>query len=443
MICHVIQLFIGCYVHATKEPMMPKKPISNRLNRRFFLKSSSVMMALPAMESFGEANVEKEGAENFVAVGTYLGYYAKGFYPEKVGKLDKLSKTLEPLNDLKHKFTVFSGFDHRATNGHDSWTNFLCGQFHKTYSLDQLIADEIGQGTRYPSIELSAGAGESSSEMSFIKEGIALPMIQRPSVFYKKLFMSKQDVKYAKYILETGQSSLDFVYQDAKSLANNLTARDRQKMDEYFSSLRGVEKRMKQSLASFDKPIPKTTYKLPAFDPLTPNLQLEAEDLMYDLMTLALDTKSTKVLSLFIHGLGQVFTIDGRTLSTGYHGLSHHGNDPVLVNDLMTVDKGHVRCLSRFLKQLEEKKDTQGKSLLDKTIVLMGTGMGDASRHYNGDLPTIVAGGGFKHGYHIHEDRQAPNAAKLGNVYVSILNKLGLEIDHFSNARGNLGERFC
>ncbi len=420
-----------------------KNFVNLKLDRRRFLKSSSVLMALPAMESFGEDARPSEGPKNFVAVGTYLGYYAKGFYPEKTGPLNELSKTLEPLKHLKDKFTVFSGFDHRSPGGHDNWSNFLCGQFARSYSLDQMIADEIGQNTRFPSIELSAGAGESSAEMSFIKEGIALPMIQRPSVFYKKLFMSKKDLNYAKYILTTGQSSLDFIYSDAKSLSNHLTARDRQKLDEYFSSLRGMEKRLKQNLDSLDKPIPKTNYKLPAFDPLTPNLQLEAEDLMYDLMTLALDTNSTRVLSLFIHGLGQVFTIDGRTLSTGYHGLSHHGNDPVMVKDLMTVDRAHVRCLTRFLDQLKAKKNPEGKSLLDNTIVMMGTGMGDASRHFNGDLPTIVAGGGFNHGSHIHENPKDTESVKLGSVYVSIMNKLGIKKDTFSNAKGNLGERFC
>lgn len=413
------------------------------LQRGLFLKSSMGIMALPALESFGASTGGLKGPENFVAIGTYLGFYAKGLYPEKSGKLTQLSKTLEPLNEFKNQMTVFSGFDHKAPAGHDNWSNFLCGQYPKTYSLDQMIADEIGRDTRFPSIELTAGAGESRAEMSFIKEGIALPMIQRPSVFYKMLFMSKQDVNYAKHILTTGKSSLDFIHQDAKLLSKGLTQRDQHKLDEYFSSLRGLEKRMTQKLKSFDKPIPKTHYKMPNFDPLTPNLQLEAEDLMYDIMTLALDSNSTRVLSMFIHGLGQVFTIDGRTLSSGYHGLSHHGNDPVMVKDLMAIDRAHMRCLSRFVKQLSEKKDSEGRTLLDKTIVMMGTGMGDASRHSNSDLPTVVLGGGFNHGHQIRQNRKDLKSKNLGSVYVSIMNKLGIETDRFSNGFGNMGEVFC
>lgn len=423
---------------------MQKMPKNKGLQRKTFLNSALGVMALPALESFADNKIyQKNRAENFVAAGTYLGYYAKGFYPENPGQLDQLSVTLQPLDEFKSQMTVFSGFDHRAPGGHDNWSNFMCGQYPKSYSLDQMIADEIGQNTRFPSIELGVGAGESKAEMSFIKEGIALPMIQRPSVFYKMLFMSKQDVHYAKHILKTGQSSLDFIYQDAKLFSKGLTHRDQMKLDEYFSSLRGLEKRMAQKLRSFDKPIPKTSYKMPTFDPLTPNLQLEAEDMLYDLITLALDTNSTRVLSMFIHGLGQVFTIDGRTLSSGYHGLSHHGNDPVMVRDLMAIDRAHVRCLSRFVRMLSEKKDPQGRTLLDKTIVMMGTGMGDASRHSNSDLPTVILGGGFNHGKHIHQDRKQKNSKLLGSVYVSIMNKLGIQAERFSSAQGNMGGVFC
>lgn len=407
--------------------------------RRTFLRSTSACLSLPVLESLANVTKHKKNSKNFIAIGTYLGFYAKGFYPQKPGPLKDLSPTLKPLEQSRKDISIFSGLDHRSLNGHEAWSNFLSGHYPNTYSLDQKIADHIGQKSRFPSIELTAGAGEALSKMSFTKQGINLPMINRPSVFYKMLFMSKTDLKNAQHILKTGKSSLDFVYQDAKRLSQSLSKRDVHKLDEYFSSLRSVEKRMGQMLNNLSKPLPKTSYKLPSYDPITPNLQLEAEDLMYDLMTLALDSESTRVISMFIHGLGQVFTIDGETLKTGYHGLSHHGNNPDMIADLMKIDRAHVTCLARFIKQLSEKKDEQGKRLLDKTIILFGTGMGDASRHSNRDLPMVVAGGGLKHGKH-HSFKSNQDHIKLGSLYITIMQQLGMNVDTFSNAKHNLNQ---
>lgn len=154
---------------------------------------------------------------------------------------------------------------------------------------------------------------------------------------------------------------------------------------------------------------------------------------MFDLMALALQTDSARVATLFIAGLGQVFTLDGQTLQAGYHALSHHGNDPDLIRDLIRVETEHMRCLDRFLTQLKQKTDHEGQPLLDSTVVMFGTGMGDASRHSNRDLPTLVAGGGFKHGQHIAGDLK-DDSLLLGDVFISILKQMGIETDRFSNA---------
>ena len=206
--------------------------------------------------------------------------------------------------------------------------------------------------------------------------------------------------------------------------------------------MRAVEKRMGQQLKIINDPIPQPDYQLPDFDPITPNLQMEAESIFYDLMTLAIESESSRVMSLFLDGLGQVFSIDGRALGAGYHGLSHHGNDPAMIRDLITIETAHIHCLARFLKQLEEKKTAGGKSLLDDTIVLVGTGMGDASRHSNRNLPTLVAGGGFKHQGHLAFDHKSSSSPLLGDLYLTIMQKMGLEVDQFSNATKNLNEKF-
>ncbi|MBG89750.1 MAG: hypothetical protein CMO80_23015 [Verrucomicrobiales bacterium] len=412
-------------------------------DRRSFLRAAGVSLALPALESFSGpalAASNSAKAKNIVCIGTYLGFYQNAFFPKQSGRDYELPALLKPLADHRDEFTVFSGLDHRAPNGHGAWNNFLCGQNPGSYSLDQQIADQIGQDSRYPSIQLSAG--KVSRTMSHTKQGVALPMIQRPSVFYGKLFASPEDRARNEYLLRSGHSSLDVVLDDAKRLVNSVSSSDKAKLTEYFDSLREVEKRMGHQIKSVNDPIPETNYKLPGYDPVAPTLQLEAENLMYDLMALALETDSTRVMSLFIGGLGQVFTINGETLQAGYHALSHHGNDPDAIADLIKVETEHMRCLNRFLTQLKSKTNAQGQPLLDSTIVLLGSGMGDASRHANSNLPTLVAGGGFEHGQHIAVDRKAKDAPLLGDLYLSLMQQLGMETDRFSNASRNLNHLF-
>lgn len=404
------------------------------------------MIALPSLESIAapltKAAATTKGAKNLVSIGAYLGWHQNAFFPKEVGKGYTLPPTLAPLADHQDDFTVFSGLDHRAPNGHGAWSNFLCGNTPKAYSMDQIVADQIGQKSRFPSVQLTAGTGEGSKNMSFTKQGIGLPMTQRPSVFYKELFMSEADKARMEYMLRSGKSSLDLVLEDAMRLQKAVPKNDGEKLEEYFDSMRSVEKRMERQISQINDPLPTTDYKLPDSDPITPNLLMEAEVLMYDLMALAIETDSSRVLSFFIDGLGQVFSFDGQPLRSGYHGLSHHGNDPEMIRDLVSIESTHMHCLSGFLDQLKEKKRPDGKSLLDETIILVGTGMGDASRHSNANLPTMVAGGGFNHGSHIAIDSAKPDAPLLGDLYITLMQRLGVETNEFSNANRNLNHLF-
>jgi hypothetical protein len=411
-----------------------------RFGRRGFLRGGASVIALPALEAFTALAAPPAGPRNFVAVGTYLGWHQNAFFPKQTGHDYEPSPTLAPLSGFRDRFTVFSGLDHRAPNGHAAWSNFLCGMNPGSWSLDQMIADATGEQSRYPSIELTAGSGEGPQAMSFTKQGVGLPQIDRPSVLYRKLFASDADRARTDYLLESGGSSLDMVLDDAVRLQRSLGRRDREKLDEYFDSLRAVEKRMARQRAALDQPAARTAYKLPDYDPITPNLQIEAEGILYDLMALALESGQTRVITLFLHGLGQVFSLDGRQLVAGYHGLSHHGNDPVMIRDLVAIETAHMHCLAGFLEQLQAKKTPDGKTLLDDTIVLVGTGMGDASRHSNTNLPILVAGGGFRHGGHVAIDPMRPNAPLLGDLYITLMQRLGVETDRFSNATSNMNE---
>lgn len=414
---------------------------SNSLSRRQFLKAPGISLALPALESFAVSTPATDAkAKNIVCIGTYLGFHQPAFFPKQPGRNYEFSTLLKSIAEHREHFTVFSGLDHRAPNGHGAWNNFLCGQTPNAYSLDQIIADQIGQQSRFSSIQLSAG--KASRTMSHTRQGVALPMIQRPSVLYGKLFASPEDRARNEYLLRSGRSALDAVLEDAKRLQNSVSAADKAKLGEYFDSLRAVERRIGRQIESADEPVPETSYQLPDYDPVAPTLQLEAENIMYDLMALALESESTRVMSLFIGGLGQVFTIQGETLQAGYHALSHHGNDPDAISDLIKVEIEHMNCLNRFLDQLNSKKDAEGRSLLETTIVLLGTGMGDASRHANSNLPTLVAGGGFQHGQHIAVDSKAHSPLLLGDLYISLMQQLGLEAGEFSNASRNLNHLF-
>ena len=418
----------------------------NNTNRRQFLASTMATIGLPVLESFAGNIKPTAKPKTFVAIGSFFGWYRKEFYPKEVGKNYTIPNIIMPIAKHRDDFTIFSGLDHRAKNGHDGWVNFLCGKNLGDYSLDQKIADAIGQKSRFPSLQLAVGGvenggGSIAGKTSFTKQKIPLPMMRRPSVLYSQLFVSESDKKRAEYILRSGKSSLDYVLEDAKHLQNNVSKADHDKLEEYFHSVRSVEKRLNQKIASVDDVIAQTDYRLPdsGSDPISSSMMMEAAPLMYDLMALAVETEAAPVMSLMLNGLGAVFTIDGVPLKVGYHSLSHHGNKPEMIRDLLKIECELMKHFNHFLTDLKEKKDAQGNPLLDSTVVLLGTGMGDASRHANNNLPALVAGGGFDHGSHVALD---PNEYLLGDLYITLMNKMGVKANSFSNASRSLNEVF-
>lgn len=415
--------------------------------RRAFLKTSGLTLALPllqqsesgAAEELSPSGSHSSPAKRLICVGSNLGLYRPAFYPEATGTEYEMTPLLAELQDHRDSFTVFSGFDHRAGNGHKNWDNYLCGKTVGSESLDQIAASKLCASNRLPSMQLCAG-DIPQQKMAFTKAGVPLPMVNRPSVIFNRLFASDEDRARSQHLLKSGRSALDLVRQDARILEQSVGKEDRQKLQEYFSSLRSLENRMTRQLDHLADDSVEVDYQLPEFDPIAPTLMLECEQMMFDMMKLALQTDATRVSTLFIAGLGQVFTLEGQTLQAGYHALSHHGNDPDLIRDLIRVEKQHMKCLNRFLSDLKSATDENGQPLLDSTVVMFGTGMGDASRHSNRDLPTLVAGGGLQHGQHFSADPSANDGQLLGHVYVSILQQLGIEAGSFSNASGRVAD---
>src|SRR5438067_12223704 len=235
--------------------------------------------------------------------------------------------------------------------------------------------------------------------------------------------------------LETGQSILDAVAGQAKELQRTVGARDRDRLDQYFTSVRDLEQRLQMSREWERKPKPKVNVPVP-LDPADPKAYMEKVRLMYDMARLAFETDSTRSVSLLLDSVnspaiefGDVKTDDG------YHNLSHHGKSASKLAQLKAIDEWHMRLLSNLfaeLKAVREEDDT----LLDRTMILYGTNLGNANTHVTTNLPTLFAGGGFKHGRHLAFDQD--HNYPLPNLFVSMLQRFGLETDKFASSTGTM-----
>ena len=413
-------------------------------DRRTFLTGAGISLALPMLETLAPRKAlaadEMSQPQRLVCAGVYLGFYQDHFFPEQTGHGYEFSPVLRPIERFRDEMTIFSGLDHRGRNGHEGWRAWMSGFATGSVSMDQLVADRIGHHTRFDSLQLTCGSPPGGVKISYTREGVALPMIGRPSVLYHTLFRSGSDKARMAYLLNSNHSVLDGLMDEARAMERQITKRDRGKLGEYLASVRDVEKKLQKQQLWLDKPTPKVDYPLPEFDPVAPDVAFECETIMYDLMALALTTDSTRVMSFLIPGWSQVFTINGRKLSAGYHALSHHGNDPATIMEYDQVGREHLKRLKSFLDKLESNKDAHGRPLLDSTVVVYGSGMGDANTHDNTNLPTLIVGGGLRHGQHHRIDRNASNPRLLGDLYLTLMNRFGVEADEFAGANSNMNE---
>lgn len=412
------------------------------MNRRDLLKTSFLGFALPMLESFADNKPNTNNAVRLACIGHWLGIYTPAFFPKKPGRTYEMTRLLKPLKNLRQDYSVFSGLDHRCSHGHKSWNNFLCGTDGRTVSLDQLIADKIGQQSRYKSLPITCGKKPAEAAMNITKSGIVLPMINRPSVLFNMLFASATDIARRKYEIDSGRSVLDCVLQDVKDLNRQVSQNDKGKLNDYFSAVRDVEKNVNKRRAWLDKPAKKTDFQMPKHDPMATELLFECEKLMFDLMALAFESDSTKLCTYLGPGNQQVFRLDGELLSTSYHGLSHHGNTPSSIEEFTKINYQHMTNLAYFIDKLKERKDAQGRPLLDTTIVYFGSGLGNANTHSTSNVPVLVAGGGFKHGTHHAIERDKSSSPVLGQLFVTFMQQLGMKVNSFANAKGNMNEYF-
>ena len=422
--------------------------MSKRMNRRTLLRGTSgALLALPYLDAMAAPVARSEAPMRMVCVGLNFGFVPQLFFPEQTGRDYELTDRLKPLRKLRDDFTVFSGLDHgvNAQGGHGGVHAYLSGVLSKNsagmseanISIDQKAAQLVGARTRYPSLQLASG-NDPNNMISWSASGVAIPPVAKVETIYNLLFQ-KVDPKQRNGIqaeLADRTSILDLVKTDADYLKRKVGARDRQKLDRYFDSVREVENRLVQSSQWLDEPKPVVDYGLPAG---ANSLEfVKRVPLYYDLMSLALQTDSTRVITLGLADIGANF--GGFDISRGYHQLTHHGKVPEYITELSIIEQFHMEQLARFLTQLKEVDEPNGKTLLDNSMVLFGSGMGNASAHSNKDLPLLLAGGGFRHGEHksYFKGEGQKTASLAGNLFVSMLQRFGVETDSFGTASSTL-----
>jgi hypothetical protein len=413
------------------------------MNRRNFLRAAGVTLALPVLEHFLPRGYAAAGAQpirRMVCMNTTLGIYPGHFFPTAAGKDFESTPYLDVLKAHREQMTVFSGVSHPDVDGgHSTEASFLTAaprpgssSFRNTISLDQWVAEKLAAATRVNSLILTSGEG--SASISFNRSGVMLPADYKPSVVFKRLFIdgTAREVEQQVARMRDGQSIMDVVLDQTKRLQKQVGTQDRERLDQYFTSVREVEQRLKKSEEWAQKPKPKVEAKPP--EDITNRLDLIGRTrLLYDLIHLAFQTDSTRLSTVTLMGFNAVPVIDG--VDQDWHNLSHHGKDPAKIAELRLVEAAQFGALNDFLTKLKATPD-QGGTLLDHTMVLYGANLGNAASHDNKNMPMALFGGGFKHAGHLAFDQQ--NNTAIGKIFVSMLQRLGFETDQFASGKGRL-----
>lgn len=409
------------------------------LSRRLFLRASGAALALPFLDTMRPAfGATAEPPRRLLAICTNLGVLERHFYPAQAGRDFALTPYLEPLKDFRDRFTVFSGTSHPdVTGGHSAEATFLTAaphpgtaSFRNSISLDQYAAERIGHLTRVSALPLVV-AKSGNQSLSFTSSGVMLPAERSPAQVFKALFIAGDAASVERQVedLRTGRSILDAVASRAATLRKQLGDADRERLDQYFTSVREVERRLLIAEEWERKPKPKVDVPVPKDG----EYLLEKLGAMFDLAQLAFATDSTRLITLFIKLDGFSEHIPG--VSSESHNLSHHVGREDKLAQLKSLELAEFRQLAALLAKLQSAKEGDA-TLLDRTQVLYGSNLGNGNNHDTKNLPVLLAGGGYKHGQHLAFDKM--NNYPLPNLYVSILQRLGLEATKFASSTGTM-----
>ncbi len=435
-------------------PAAPFVSTHRPLSRRRFLHGTGIALSLPFLESMlptfarGATASSSPLAPNakprrMLGICNNLGLLGDQFFPKGAGRDYEASPYLAELQPHRNDFTIFSGVSHpNVDGGHPADVCFLTAaphpgssSFRNTISLDQHIAEHIGTLTRFPSLTLAVNTRTRS--LSWTGTGVAIPPEDKAADVFKQLFLQGSPAQVAAQIrkLDTGRSILDTVAGQAKELQRNATARDRDRLDQYFTSVRDLEHRLQASQGWESRPKPVVHAPMPD-DPGGPEAYMKKVKIMYDLARLAFETDSTRAITLMLDGVSTpVMEIENATIKDGYHNLSHHGKSEDKRAQLKAIDHWHMKLLAGLIADLKAVREAED-TLLDRTMVLYGSNFGDANAHTCFNLPTIFAGGGFRHGQHLAFS--ATQNYPLPNLYVSMLQRMGIETDRFASSTGTM-----
>lgn len=415
---------------------------TTRVSRRQFLRAAGVTLTLPMLDAMTHRQVKAAASEpprRMICINTTLGLHTPNLFPTQAGRDYELTPYLEPIKEFRDELTVFSGLSHpEVDGGHPAELCYLTSaphpradNFKNTISLDQFAIEQLVPDTRFGSLVL---ASSSSRGLSCTRSGVPIPAEERPSRVFKSMFVdgTPNEIKAQVQRLKQGQSIMDTVLGEAKDFQKGLGKQDRQKLDEYFSSVREVEQRMVKAQDWTRRPKPRVDAKPPT--DIATAVEVPARvRLMIDLMHLALQTDSTRFITFALNGLNAVPVIPGVTQD--WHNLSHHGQDPAKLAELRVIEVQQIQLFGELLTKLKSTRE-EGGTLLDRTIVMFGSNLGNASSHDNKNLPILVAGGGFRHGQHIAFDPK--KNPPLSNLYVQFLRRLGADVNAFGSSNGTI-----
>jgi len=411
-----------------------------KLERRTFLRSTGVAMALPWLESMQPAWAKEQAPpKRMVLICNTLGLHAPALFPKKTGAGYELTDYLSIIKAHRKDFTLFSGLSHPQQGGeHQCEMTWLSAApnpgmdgFRNSISIDQYAAEKLGYVTRFPSVSLSS---DRVISQSYTGSGVMIPAEQRPSRMFAKMFLSgkPEEIARQKQKLAEGRSVLDELLSQTKILLKNAPAADRERLQEYFESVRTAEKNLAEEQVWFDRPKPEVQAKAP-LDVHDKTDLIGRIRLLFNLVPLIIQTDSSRVISVVIqnnHGVPQVEGVDSE-----HHNLSHHGRDPKRIQQLLKIERAIMGCFDEFLTAMKAKREAGG-TLLDNTTTLFGSNLGNASAHDPRNNPILLAGGGLKHGRYLAHD--AKNNTPLCNLFVHMLNQMNLNTDKFASSTGEL-----
>ncbi|HCN30369.1 MAG TPA: hypothetical protein DIT64_16835 [Verrucomicrobiales bacterium] len=405
------------------------------LSRRAMLRGAGISLGLPLLEAMTPAFAavkETKQAKRFVGMSLALGLHNPNLVPEGSGRTYKPSRYLAGIQDLRGDFTVVSGSSHPGvTGGHtaegsifSACPNARGSTTRNTISLDQLMAKHLGHETRFPSLVLNTN---SQTSPSYTENGTMIPAENSAMKLFTRLFVNDTPAEQERQaeLIRQGRSVMDVVGAEAKSLQRELGAGDRDKLDAWFTSVRDLEQRLAANEAWTHKPKPKVALKPPTQIPR--DNEVEVDRIFLDIIHMALATDSTRFITLHVTG-NNVQGIEG--VDESYHTLSHHGMDADKLEQLALVEQGVINTWAAFLRKLKTDK------LLDDTMVLLTSNLGNASSHDNKNMPVLFAGGGFKHGQHLAFDQK--DNYPLPNLYLSMLHRLGMQDESFATSTGGM-----